>query len=393
MRRMPRFPQFSERTSLVSGSVFEKFRSKMAARGSDMVTLHIGDAYLPPPYPLPIDPAFTADRPGFNRYCDTFGIPELRAALSEKLQSDNALPAGPEHILVTAGATNALSATFFSIVDPGDEVVFLSPYWPFARGMVRLAGGSVVEVPLYTRAGDDADVAAMVEPHITERSAAIYLNTPNNPSGVVLTRAHIEAVAEIARRNNLWLVSDEAYDGMTYDGREHVSAGSLDGMFERTVSVFTFSKVFMFAGIRIGYAASGADAIRTINKVMVHMLYSPSTIAQQMLVEPVRSRADWYGKFVEECRVMRDHVGERLTADVPVPGGAYYYFFDASPWLRGRTPAQLIDACLDAGVTVAPGEDFGADYATWIRLCFAGVPPEQALAGVDRLNEVLVGGV
>ncbi len=387
---MPLFPRFAERSSRITGSVYEKFRPRMA-QATDLVGLHIGDAYAPPPYALPIDAAFARANAGFHRYCDTFGIPALRQALVAKLEEDNALSVSDENVLVTAGATNALSATVQTLIDPGDDVLLLSPYWPFFRGMVHAAGGNAIEVPFYTRLYDDPDIYGMLESRLTPKTVAIYLNSPNNPSGKVLTRAQLEAIGRFARANDLWLISDEAYDGMTFDGRAHVSVASVTGTFEQTVSVFTFSKVFMFAGLRLGYAVAETSVVRALNKAMVHQLYSPSTIAQQMMVEPVRTRALWSGRFVAECASIRDQVANALRVDAPLPEGAYYFFFPILGYLRGRTVTEVIEALLDAGVAVAPGEDFGADFANWIRVCFAGEATPRVLLGVERLNRVLAG--
>jgi len=390
---MPRHPQFASRSGRITGSVYEKFRPRMAAQGDNLVALHIGDSYAPPPYPLPIDAAFAHAHPGLNRYCDTLGIPALREALAAKLRDDNHLDVGREHVLITCGATNALSATVQTLVDPGDDVMILAPYWPFFRGMVRAAGGGVIDVPFYTTLYENprADVATMLERSLTPATVAIYLNSPNNPSGKVLSREQLVAVAGFARANHLWLVSDEAYDGMAFDGREHVSPAGFDGMLERTVSVFTFSKVFMFAGLRLGYAVAEESVVRAINKAMVHQLYSPSTLAQEMMVEPVKTRAGWARRFVAEYQATRDAVADALRVEAPLPDGAYYFFFPITRYLRGRDYPNVIDACLDAGVSVAPGEDFGAAYRDYIRICFAGESPERVLLGVQRLNAVLSG--
>ncbi len=388
---MPRFPRFAERSERITGSVYEKFRARMAAAGDDLVGLHIGDAYAPPPYPLPLEAAFLRANAGFHRYCDTFGVTELRDALVAKVNEDNAIPASLDNVLVTAGATNALSATVAALIDEGDDVMMLSPYWPFFRGMVRAAGGTVIEVPFYTRLYSDPDVSAMLDAHLTPKTVALYLNSPNNPSGKVLSRAQLEAIGRFVRLHDLWLISDEAYDGMTFDGRSHISPATLIGTFERTVSVFTFSKVFMFAGLRLGYAVAEASVVRAINKTMVHQLYSPSTIAQQMMIEPVRSRGKWSKRFVKECESIRDRVAQALRVDAPNPEGAYYFFFPITGYLRGREYSEVIEELLDAGVSVAPGEDFGADFASWVRICFAGEAPERVLLGVERLNRVLAG--
>ena len=391
---MPRFPGLAARSARITGSVYEKFRPRIAAQGDRLVGLHIGDSYAPPPYALPVDTDFMRAHPGVIRYCDTFGIPALRDALVVKLRDDNHLPVTREHVLVTCGATNALSATVQSLVDPGDDVMILAPYWPFFRGMVRAAGGGVIEVPFYTTLYENprADAAALLERALTPSTVAIYLNSPNNPSGKVLSREQLLAVAGFARAHDLWLVSDEAYDGMTFDGREHVSPATFDSMLERTVSVFTFSKVYMFAGLRLGYAVSSESVVRAINRAMVHQLYSPSTLAQEMMVEPVRTRAAWSRRFVAEYQSTRDRVAKALHVEAPLPDGAYYFFFPIDRHLGGRVYSEVIEACLDAGVSVAPGEDFGAAYRNYVRICFAGESPERVLLGVDRLNAVLAPG-
>ena len=391
---MPRYPDFAGRSARITGSVYEKFKPRMAAQGENLVKLHIGDSYALPPYPLPVDAAFFAAHPGVNRYCDTFGIAALRAALAEKLREDNRIDVQPDNILVTCGATNALAATIQAIVDPGEDVMILAPHWPFFRGMVRAAGGGVIDVPFYTVLDENpgADIGNMLERSMTKETVAIYLNSPNNPSGKVLTREQLAAVAGFARAHHLWLISDEAYDGMTYDGREHISPASFHDTLERSVSVFTFSKVYMFAGLRLGYAVASADAIGAINKAMVHQLYSPSTLAQEMMIDPVRTRGTWSKRFVQEYEGTRDRVAKALRFDAPLPGGAYYFFFNAEKYLRGRSITDVVNACLDAGVSVAPGEDFGAAYGNWLRICFAGESPERVMLGVERLNGVLAGG-
>ena len=366
----------------------------MAAQGENLVALHIGDSYAPPPYPLPVDASFFKAHPGVNRYCDTFGIAPFRDAIATKLREDNRLDVQRENILVTCGATNALSATLQALVNPGEDVMILAPHWPFFRGMVRAAGGGVIDVPFYTELDEGSPgthISALMETAMTKDTVAIYLNSPNNPSGKVLTHEQLTAVTGFARANDLWLISDEAYDGMTYDGREHISPASFHETLERSVSVFTFSKVYMFAGLRLGYAVAAPDVIKAINKAMVHQLYSPSTLAQEMMIEPVRTRAAWSKRFVQEYEATRDRVAKARRFDAPLPDGAYYFFFNIEKYLRGRSVTDVVNACLDAGVSVASGEDFGASYGNWLRICFAGESPERVMLGVERLNGVLTG--
>lgn len=390
---MPRFPCFATRTTLITGSVFEKFRGKMREQGSNMVGLHIGDCYAPPPYKLPLDPDFMGSHPGFNRYTDTFGIAPLREALAEKLHHDNKLPVDASEVMMTCGACNALSVGMQALIDPGEDVMLLSPFWPFFRGMVRVAGGNAVEVPFYTKLYDDPDldIARYLQDYLTPKTVAIYVNTPNNPSGKVLTREQVQQIADFARLHKLWVISDEAYDGMTFDRLVHLSIGSFPGVFDQTLSIFTFSKVYMFSGLRLGYVAAPNDVLKTLNKIMVHQLYGPPTVAQMMMVEPVRSRAKWSGNFLHHAWELRDMFLEHLKIKPTTPEGTYYLFFDATPYLKGREFWAVIDECLDAGVAVAPGGDFGRDYKGWIRICFTGEAPDRSEIAIERLNKIFPG--
>ncbi|RMF60669.1 MAG: pyridoxal phosphate-dependent aminotransferase, partial [Calditrichaeota bacterium] len=375
---MPRFPNFASRVSQITGSVFEKYRAKMVAQGQNLVRLHIGDTYLAPKYPLPIEQSVFARHPDVNRYCNTFGVDALRDVLAEKLRQDNSLEVVRENILVTNGATNALSISMMALVEPDDEVVILTPAWPFFFGMVRIAGGRVVEAPFYTRLFQEPElnIRDYLSKFITPKTAVLYLNTPNNPSGKVLNRAQVQAVAEVAQANDLWVVSDEAYDGLTFDGLPHISIASLPGMSDRTLTVFTFSKSFMFAGLRLGYVVASDVAVRNLNKMMVHQLYSPSTLAQVMMVEPVKSRQSWLPPVRDHYQELRDLFLERFQVAFPKPEGTYFIFFRADDYLHGRDYWQLIEACLDSGVSVAPGDSFGRDFGHYVRLCFTGEPRE-----------------
>ena len=389
---MPKYPNLSAKVRNISGSVFEKFLPKMTAMGSDLIRLHIGDSYRRPPYSLPLDSDFLKQYPDFNRYCHTRGVPELRAAVAEKLATDNQLSAGVDDIMMTAGASNALNVSLMSLLDPGDEVLIITPAWPFIFGMVTLAGGKAVQAPLYVNLYQDStdDVASLLEQYLTPQTAVVYVNSPNNPSGKVLTRAQLASIAEFARRHSLWILSDEAYDGMTYDEVRHISIASLPGAFGQTLSVYSFSKVFMFAGLRLGYVAGEFETLKQLNKVLLHELYSPSTIGQYMMIEPVRSRKDWFDDFTKECAELRNLASGLLRIEHNVPQGGYYLFFDVSSYLNGRDYWAVVEELVDEGASVAPGNDFGTTFENHIRICFAGEPPERIEIAMDRLNRVLL---
>jgi len=362
----------------------------MAEQAENLVKLHIGDTYLPPKYTLPIDASFYEKHENFNQYCNTFGIAPLREALVEKLQTDNQLRLDKENVLITNGATNALSISMMALIEPDDEVLILTPAWPFFFGMVKIAGGRIVEAPIYTKLHNEPelDIAYYLEKFMTTRTVAIYLNTPNNPSGKMLNREQLEQIAALAEKHNLWVISDEAYDGLTFDNRPHLSIACFPNMFERTLSIFTFSKSFMFAGLRLGFVAASDPAVKNLNKMMVHQLYSPSTFAQQMMVEPVKTRKQWLPGVLNHYRELRDLFVEKLKIDFPKPEATYFIFFSADKYLNGRDYWQLIEACLDSGVSVAPGNSFGKDFHHYIRLCFTGESPQRLEIGIERLNKV-----
>ncbi len=390
---MPRFPHYARRTAQLTGSVFEKFRAKMKQKGYQLVRLHIGDTYLHPYYRLPIEEEFLKKHPYFNRYCNTYGVDRLRKVLVQKVREDNGLEIGVDNLLVTNGATNALSAAVMALVDAGEEVLVLTPCWPFFRGMVKMVEATGVEVPFYTRLFEEPDLAIgdYLEQFVSDKTVALYLNSPNNPSGKVLTRGQFRQIAEFARKHRLWIISDEAYDGLTFDGREHFSIANLPEVHEQTLSIFTFSKSFMFAGLRLGYLVATTETVRAVNKIMVHQLYSPSTLTQYMMVEVVKGRREWLPRLQADYQRLRDLFLEHLRVEARVPEGTYFLFFSIEEYLQGRDYWQVIDQLMEAGVSVAPGEDFGEHFSQYIRVCFTGEPPERLVKAAERLNRVLLG--
>ncbi len=228
---MPRFPQFADRILSLPGSVYERFSAQLKRHGKDLVKLHIGDTYQHPYYPVPLSDHLTGMYPDYNRYCNTFGVDPLRTTLAEKLNEDNGFHIMRENILVTGGAVQALNIAVSAFVNPGEDVMTLTPCWPFFPGIVRLTGANALEVPFYIRLRKEPgiDVRSYLESCLTPQTTALYLNTPNNPSGIVLKREYLEIIVRFAKDHRLWLISDEAYDGLTYDGAEHISIGAMKG--------------------------------------------------------------------------------------------------------------------------------------------------------------------
>ena len=386
---MPRAPHFAARLEALGGSVFERHLPRIRGAATRPVKLHIGDSADPPNHGLPLDDAFCEIHAHWYQYPATTGVRRMRYALAEFHDREHDLATETDQILVTAGATNALAATVQAVIDPGDEVLVPTPSWPFFRGMVTMAGGTVRELPFYTLERP-IDALNALEDAIGPKTAALYLNTPNNPSGRVLDAATRRAVTDLAARHGLWLLSDEAYDGMAYDGRTTRPLALFASQPETVISTFTFSKIHRFAGLRLGWIRADAEVVRRIDRAMVHTVYSASSLAQEMMLEPVRTRRDWAPAVLADLQVRRDGFLAALDLDTQPCEGTYFAFLDAAPFLdAGRNLDDVIVESLEEHVLVAPGGDFGADYGTWIRACFAAEARPTVEDAARRLRRVL----
>lgn len=386
---MPRAPEFSARLDALGGSVFERHLPRIRAAATRPTKLHIGDAADPPNHPLPLDAHFRETNAHWFQYPNTAGVRRLRFALAEYHAAEHGLGTDADEILVTAGATNGLAATVQALVDPGDEVLVLTPSWPFFRGMVTMAGGVVRELPFYTL-DDPASAMTALEDAIGPRTVAIYLNTPNNPSGRVLDAPTRRLLTDLATRHGLWVISDEAYDGMAYDGRTTPPLALYASQPEFVISTFTFSKIHRFAGLRLGWIRAHPDVVRHVDRALVHTVYSASSLAQEMMIEPVRTRRQWAPAVRNDLEVRRDAFVATLDLPIRPCEGTYFVFFDASSYCtKGRNLDDLLVECLEEGVLVTPGGDFGADFDTWIRACFAAEPRRTVEEAARRLRRVL----
>ncbi len=388
---MPRFPEVSARSARISGSTFEKFLPRLRQHRDGFYKLHIGDSDRGPNYVLPYREDFAAQNPYAFQYANTWGITRLRRAIAEKLRDENHLSVEADEVLVTGGATNALSACVHAIADPHEEILVLTPSWPFFRGMVQLAGAHVRELPFYCelRQGSIPRIETYLESAITSRCVGIYLNSPNNPSGVTLDEAELTAVLRVAEAHRLWVVSDEAYDQMAFDGRNTLSPAALGVAAGQVLTTFTFSKTYRFAGLRLGWATGPRTLLEAMNKIMVHMIYGPTVPGQYMMVEALRTRREWVPSVQAEYQRRRDDFLDALALDLHAPEGTYFVFFDAQQFLGKEPIDALVARCIDAGVAVTPGEDFGDDYRNWIRVCFAAEDPERSRQAAVRLREIL----
>lgn len=318
--------------------------------------------------------------PGMHRYCDTRGIPELVDALVEKVRSRNGLAAERESVLVTGGATGGLAALVGALVDPGEEVLILAPFWPLIRGIVQSFRGVPVEVPFYDRVDSPEAAVEAVRERLSDRTVALYVCTPSNPTGVVIPEDWLAALADFARASDLWLLSDEVYEDYVYRGR-HVGLGPMAP--ERTLSVYSFSKAYGMSGNRVGYVAGPEAVIAEARKLGTHSFYHAPTSGQIAGVRALRDGAPW----IESARRLYQEAGDHAASvlNLPPPGGSTFLFLDVGRVLDERGLHGLLEDCFEDGVLVAPGASSGEAYSEWIRLCYTAAPPEEVREAVERL--------
>jgi aspartate/methionine/tyrosine aminotransferase len=395
---VPKPPALSASARAIRESIFSRLAGRLAHH-PDAVPLHLGDTWLPPP------PGASVDARGLSRYGVPAGEPALLERLAHKLRTRNGLGfVEPHHLQVTVGATGALAAAARAVLDPGDEMIVPTPHWPLIRGIVTNAGGVPVEVPLSQKlyasasksdasaSNSDAvaqNAAALIEPAISPRTSALYLTSPNNPDGKVLSRAQLLGLAELAQRHDLWVLSDEVYEDLIYDG-EHVSIASLPGMAERTISVFSLSKSFALAGHRLGYVAAAEAPMRALRKIVNHTVYNVPAALQETAARLYDDPAtlEWLNDARAQYRRARDAASAALPLPHFLPDAATYLFVDLAPCC-GDDLWPLVERLLDAGVSISPGEQFGRGFEKHARLCFTAVPTERVLVGIERIARLL----
>jgi aspartate/methionine/tyrosine aminotransferase len=383
---MPRAPELSTAARALRESIFSRLAGRLAKHGADGVPLHLGDTYLPPPPGLRLETDYAPNW----RYGAPAGEAGLLEALANKLRTRNRLDwVTPASLQVTVGATHALQAAARAVLDPGDEVIVPTPHWPLIRGIITNAGGVNVEVPLTQRLYEDPslDPASLLEPHITPRTVALYVTTPNNPDGKVLTRAQLESLARLAVAHDLYVFADEVYEDLSY-GTPHVSIATLPGLAERTVTVFSLSKSFALAGFRLGYAVAPEPLMKPLRKIANHTVYNVPDVLQRAALGLLDDRT-WLDQARQTYLGARDLASSLVSAPHHKPDGATYLLLDLRRYVGEQGIWPLVERLLDAGVSVSPGEQFGRGFECHARLCFTAVPRDRLVVGIERLEATL----
>src|SRR6201990_794453 len=271
---------------------------ELRAAGQPVHAFHGGEPFFETPDAIK-QALYTATEEHKTRYAPSSGIAPLREALGDKLRERNHIQATADHVLITVGGAHALYCAFQAVLDPGSECLLFSPYWTPIADMIRGTEARPVYVP--TSTARRAGITAILEQLTTPATRAIYYNTPQNPSGVVFTRAEAEEVADFAKRRDLMVIADEAYEDLVYEA-EHVSIASLPGMAERTISTYTFSKSYAMTGWRIGYAVAEEPFMTAMRKLVLYSTNGVATMVQWAAVEALGLSPEFRQRRLAEYR-------------------------------------------------------------------------------------------
>ena len=386
--------RFAERVQALQPSptlaVSDRARA-LRQQGLDVVDLGGGDPDFPTPKHICAAAAEALAR-GETHYVAGAGIPALREAIARKLAVDNGIDVEPGGIIVTLGGKSALFSAILALAGPGDDILVFDPAWVSYEPITTVAGAGTVHVPL-----DPADnyriTREAIEVHLTPRTKLMIVNSPNNPTGRVLTTEEFEAITAVANEQDLLVFSDEIYEKILYDGHRHVSLASLPDMAERTLTFNGLSKAYAMTGWRLGYVAGSQALIKQIMKIHSHSVTCATSFAQYGGVAALEGPQDFIGTMVEAWDRRRKLIASGLSAipgiNCPIPEGAFYAFADVSgTGMNGQQVAKLLIDEAQVGVT--PGDAFGDVSTNHIRLSFAN-SDELIQKAVERVAQVFRG--
>jgi aspartate/methionine/tyrosine aminotransferase len=369
--------------------VFEKV-GELERKGAKITHMEIGRPDFDTPSHIK-EAAKKALDEGFVHYTASVGIPELRKAIAGKLSRDNGIRIDPDReLIVTLGANQAIFLCMMGLLNPGDEVLVPEPMFVYYADWGEFAGAKTVSVPL--REEENFRVRAEdIERCITPRSRMLILNSPHNPTGAVLNRDTLAAIAEVTKRFDLLVLSDEIYEKMVYDGAKHFSIATFPGMRDRTLTVNGFSKSFSMTGWRLGYVACNPDLMGALLKVHQHTVVCPVSFAQKGATAALTGPQDCVNKIVREFdrrrKLVMDCLSEIGGVKVIRPQGAFYIF----PSIKetGRSSQEIADYLLEeAGVAVVPGSAFGSLGEGYIRIAYS-TSYDDLEEGLSRMKAAL----
>ncbi len=327
---------------------------------------------------------------GRTRYTAPAGMAELRRAIAEAAGAQRGLIFDPEQVVVSPGAKPNLFFAALALIEPGDEVLYPDPGFPTYRAMIDVAGGTPVPVPLEEESDFSFEIQSF-DRLINDRTRLIILNSPANPTGGIIPAADLKHIAKAAIRHDCWVLSDEIYGGLVYDGQEAVSIATLPGMRERTIIVDGFSKTYAMTGWRLGYGIMPVELARTMDLLMTHSVGSTAHFTQLAGIEALTGPQDRVVEMREEYQRRRDLIVDGLRSIAGItcrtPAGAFYVFPNIKAF--GRKSSEITDLLLEeAGVAVLPGSSFGQHGEGYLRLSYA-TSPEHIREGLNRMRASL----
>lgn len=352
---------------------------ELKAQGKDIISLSLGE----PDFAVPDfvkKAAIEAIEQGYNKYSPVDGYLELKEAICEKFKKDNGLTYTPSQVIVSTGAKQCLSNVALVMINPGDEVILPTPYWVSYSDITKIAGGVPVELPTSLETNFKI-TPEQLEAAITPRTKMIWLSTPGNPSGTIYSKEDLEGLAAVLRKHpNIFFLADEIYEHINYIGK-HTSMASIEGMYERTITVNGLSKAFAMPGWRMGYMGAPEWIVKACSKMQGQITSGANTIAQRASIAALRAPLSQIQYMLDAYRKRRDLVYELLTQiegfKTNLPEGAFYFFPDISYYfgktLRGKKIQTASDLSLylleEAHVATVTGEAFGNKNC--IRLSYA----------------------
>jgi len=354
------------------------------------INLSVGEPDFPTPSHI-VEAAAEAMKRGYTHYTPNAGLLEFRAAAARKLRRENDIEVEPaKEIIATVGAMGALAMAMLAVVDSGEEVLIPNPGFASYEAQVLLADGKPVPYPVREECGFSVDMEAL-ERLVSEKTKAILINSPANPTGAVLGKKELSRIAEIVIERDLLVISDEAYEAIVYDGAKHVSIASLPELKERAISVFSCSKTFAMTGWRIGYAAANEEITRQMIKLQEHLTAHPSSVSQMAAVAALQGPNDYLKAWVKEYTERRDFIVRELSEITGVkclkPQGAFYVF----PNIRAFNTSSnnfAMRILKTARVILVPGTAFGSNGEGYVRLSYA-TSKENIAEAMRRIKSAL----
>lgn len=391
----------SEKAKKIAPSLTLEITAKakaMKSQGLDVIGFGAGEPDFDTPSNIQ-EAGIKAIKDGHTRYTAASGLIELKKAICDKLKKDNGLEYSPKNIIVSSGAKHSIFNALYAILNPGDEVIIPVPYWVSYPEMVKLADG----VPVMIETSEENDFKLTIDDlnkSLTNRTKVLILNSPNNPTGTVYSKKEIIDIANWAVKNNIFIISDEIYEKLIYDGEKHVSIASInDEIKELTIVINGMSKAYAMTGWRIGYAAAHEDIIKVINNIQSHTTSNPCSISQYASIEGLLGNQDNISYMNKHFENRRNYMVEKINSidglSCRKPKGAFYVMANISKFKGSTIKGVKIEGSLDfakvmldeAKVALIPGIAFGAD--DFVRLSYA-TSMENIKEGLDRIEKLLM---